>query len=173
MLQLIAWIAGGLVVVLAAVGLTFFVGLREKSPTVRRLVRGFARKAVNPRMMKTAGTPGAYASVIHHVGRMTGRRYRTPVVAAPTDDGFAIALPYGTTSNWVKNVMASGSATILYEGVIHQLDRPRIVPLTLMADRFPPKDQRSHERFKVDQCLHLHRADPVGVARGEMSMSTR
>ncbi len=159
MLRLIAIVIGGLVLAFAAIGLVFFVGLRRKSPRVRRLVRRFARVVVNPRMLTTAGTPGAYASVVHHVGRTTGRPYRTPVVAEPTDDGFVIALPYGTTSNWVRNVLASGSATLVHEGTTYQVDRPEVVPLGPMADRFSAKDQRSHERFLVDQCLRFRRAD--------------
>lgn len=141
-------------VMVASVGV-YFVGLRRKSPTVRRWMRAFTRRVVNPRMMTTAGTPGAYAAVIEHVGRRTGTAYRTPVVAAPTDDGFVIALPYGTTSNWVKNVLASGSAVLTREGVTHRVDGARVVPLAEVADRFPAKERRSHERFRVDQCLRL------------------
>jgi hypothetical protein len=38
------------------------------------------------------------------------------MVAFATDDGFVIALPYGPGADWVKNVLASGSATIVNEG---------------------------------------------------------
>jgi deazaflavin-dependent oxidoreductase (nitroreductase family) len=158
-LNLLAMLLGGLIVVLAMIGVVFTVGMRRKSPAVLRLVRQFNRAVVNPRQLKTAGTPGAYASVIHHVGRTTGRPYRTPVVAEPTADGFAIALPYGTSSNWVKNVLASGSAVIVDEGSSYQVDRPEIVPLTIMAEHFPAKDRRNLDRFRVDQCLRFRRTD--------------
>jgi len=160
MLSLIAMIVGGLIVALAAIAIVFVTGMRRKSPTVRRTVRRFIRAFVNPRMLATAGTPGAYASVIRHVGRMTGRVYRTPVVAELTGDGFVIALPYGTTANWVRNVLVSGSATLVHEGTTYRVDRPEILPLALMADHFPAKDRRNHDRFKVDQCLRVRRIDP-------------
>ena len=159
MLSLIAIILGGLMVALAAIGIVFVAGMRRKSPTVLRVVRRFARAVVNPRVLKTAGTPGAYASVIRHVGRTTGRPYETPVVAEPTGDGFVIALPYGTTANWVKNVLASGSATIVDEGTTYRVDQPEIAPLALMADHFPMKDRRNFGRFRVDECLRLRRTD--------------
>lgn len=159
MLSLIAMILGGLMVALAAIGIVFVAGMRRKSPTVLRLVRRFVRAVVNPRVLATAGTPGAYASVIRHLGRTTGRLYQTPVVAEPTGDGFVIALPYGTTANWVKNVLVSGSATIVDEGTTYRVDQPEIVPLALMADHFPLKDRRNHDRFRVDQCLRLRRTD--------------
>ena len=162
MLSLVGVILGGLIVALAAVGIVFVAGMRRKSPTVLRTVRRFNRAVVNPRMLATAGTPGAYASVIGHVGRRTGRAYQTPVVAEPTGDGFVIALPYGTTSNWVKNVLASGSATIIDEGTTYRVDRPEVVPMALMVDHFPVKDRRTHARFRVDQCVRLRRVDQLG-----------
>ncbi len=159
MLGLIALILGGVVLALATIVIAVVAGLRRKSPAVRRAVRRFIRVVVNPRMLTRAGTPGAYASVIRHVGRTTGRHYRTPVVAERTDDGFVIALPYGTTANWVKNVMASGSATIVHEGETYPVDRPEILPLALMAAHFPAKDRRSLDRFRVDRCVRVRRAD--------------
>ena len=159
MLQLAGVVLAGLVVVVAAIGVVFVVGMRKKSPAVLGAVRRFSRSVVNPRMLATAGTPGAYASLIHHVGRTTGRDYRTPVVAEPTGDGFVIALPYGTTSNWVRNVLASGSATIVHEGATYRVDRPEVVPLALMDEYFPAKERRSHARFKVNQGLRLRRVD--------------
>ena len=159
MVSLIAVILGALVVALAAIGVVFVVGMRRKSPTVLRVVRRFASAVVNPRVLATAGTPGAYASVMRHLGRTTGRPYETPVVAERTGDGFVIALPYGTTANWVQNVLARGSATIVDEGTTYRVDRPEIVPLALMADYFPSKDRRNLDRLRVDQCLRLRRSD--------------
>jgi deazaflavin-dependent oxidoreductase (nitroreductase family) len=161
-LNVIGAVLGGLIVALAAVGLVFVVGMRRKTSWVLRAVRRFNRAVVNPRMLASAGTPGAYASVIRHVGRRTGRAYETPVVAEPTDDGFVIALPYGTTSNWVKNVLASGSATIVEEGVTYEVDRPEVVPMALVIDHFPVKDRRAHARFSVNECVRVRRVDRLG-----------
>jgi deazaflavin-dependent oxidoreductase (nitroreductase family) len=167
---LIALIVGGLLVALAVVGVVIFGGMRRKSPSVLRLVRRFNRVVVNPRVLRTAGTPGASASVIHHVGRTSGHPFRVPVVAEPTTDGFVIALPYGTTANWVKNVLASGAATVVDEGETYEVAQPEIVPLSTMAEHFPAKDLRTFGRFRVDQCLRFRRADasapPSAVAGG-------
>ncbi|MGZ4612806.1 MAG: hypothetical protein ACXV1K_06490 [Kineosporiaceae bacterium] len=51
--------------------------------------------------MRTAGSPGAYASVVRHVGRTSGRRYETPVVPVATDGGFVVPLPYGPGTDWL------------------------------------------------------------------------
>ena len=159
MLNVVTGVLAGMVAVLAIVAVVYVVGMRRKWPGVIRAVRGFSRSVVNPRMLKTAGTPGAYASVVEHIGRRTGRPYRTPVVAEPTDDGFVIALPYGTTSNWVKNVLAADSATIVHEGATHTVDRVELVPMAEVEEWFPEKDRRTHARFKVDRCVRVRLAE--------------
>ena len=149
-----------LVLVLVGIVTVFFVGMRTGSRFVRDVVRRFNRALGNPYQMKTAGTPGAYASVIRHVGRTTGRSYATPVVPFSTEYGFVIALPYGPGTDWVKNVMASGSATIVCEGNSYPIDRPELVPVTMAAPFMPAKEQRSLRRFHIDRCLLVRRAVP-------------
>ena len=160
MWKAIAAFAVCLVFVLVVIVVVFFVGMRTGSPFVRDMVRRLNRAWSNPYQMKTAGTPGAYASVIRHVGRTTGRSYETPVVPFLTDDGFVIALPYGSGTDWLKNVVASGSATIVHEGNTYLVDRPELVPVALAAPYLPAKEQRSLRRFAVGGCLRVRRVEP-------------
>ena len=155
----IATLVVGMVLALMAIGIVFIAGMRTKSPRVLGAVRQVNRALWNPLSMKTAGKPGVYASVIRHVGRTTGRPYETPIGAVATDDGFVIALPYGSRADWVKNVLASGSATIVDEGNMYRVDQPEIIPMAVVAPRFPPKDQRSFRMFCVDQCLRVRRVE--------------
>jgi deazaflavin-dependent oxidoreductase (nitroreductase family) len=157
MVKALAKLAGGVVLVATGLAAALLVGMRMKSPLVLDALRRFNRDITNRRAMETAGTPGAYASVIRHVGRTSGLPYETPVRATATDDGFLIALPYGTRADWLKNVRASGSATIVDEGMAHEVDHPEIVPMTEVSSRFPPLDRRTISRFGVDQCLHVRR----------------
>ncbi len=87
------------------------------------------------------------------VGRTTGRRDETPVQAVATDDGFVIALPYGPNTDWLKNVLANRSATIVHEGNTYEVDQPEVLPMSVAAPRFAPKDQRTHRLFRVEQAL--------------------
>ena len=68
MFKAIAALVVGLVLVVMALGVVFFVGMRTKSPTVLHAVRRFNRAFTNPRAMKRAGTPGVRASIVRHVG---------------------------------------------------------------------------------------------------------
>ena len=150
---------GSLVLVVSVTGIVFVTGMRAKSPAVVNGVRKLGR-AMRPLAIKSAGGPGASASVVHHVGRTSGRSYSTPVGAVPTDDGFVIALPYGLSADWLKNVLASGSATIAHDGSTYDVDRPEIVPLSAVEHQFSPTDQRAHRLFGVDQCLRVRRTVP-------------
>jgi deazaflavin-dependent oxidoreductase (nitroreductase family) len=155
----IARVAGSLVLVVSVTGIVFVTGMRAKSPAVVNGVRKLGR-AMRPLAIKSAGGPGASASVVHHVGRTSGRSYSTPVGAVPTDDGFVIALPYGLSADWLKNVLASGSATITHDGSTSNVDRPEVIPLSAVEHQFSPNDQRAHRLFGVDQCLRVRRTVP-------------
>jgi deazaflavin-dependent oxidoreductase (nitroreductase family) len=47
--------------------------------------------------------------VIRHTGRSTREPYETPVGAVATEDGFVIALVDGRGTDWLENLLASGS----------------------------------------------------------------
>jgi hypothetical protein len=85
-----------LVLALLAIAIVYVLGIRSKSATVRTAARRFHHGVGNPLQLRSAGTLGSYASVIRHQGRRTGRTYETPVWAVPTEDGFVIAIVYGS-----------------------------------------------------------------------------
>ena len=75
----------------------------------------------------------------------------------PSDDGFVIALPHGLSADWLQNVLASESATIVHDGSTYDVDRPEVVPLSAVEDQFSPADRRAHRLFAVDQCVRVRR----------------
>ncbi len=159
MRKAIAALVGGVVLVLAVVGTAFVVGMRAKSPVVLNAVRRSGR-ATKGFVLKSSGTPGGIASIVRHVGRTTGRPYETPVQAVATDDGFVIALPYGLNTDWLKNVLAGRSATVVHEGSTYEVDQPEVVPMSVAASRFTAKDQRTHRLFRVEHALLVRQAQP-------------
>jgi len=66
-------------------------------------------------------------AIVSHLGRKSGRAYRTPVNAFRTHGGYIIALAYGSESDWVKNVLAAGSCELQTRGRRVRLINPRIV----------------------------------------------
>ena len=121
---------------------------------VQNALRLFTR-AMRPLALRSAGKEGSNTSVVRHVGRRSGRTFETPVVAAQHDDSFLIALPYGERTDWLKNVLDKGSATIVTSGNTYDVDRPQVIPMAEATAYFRPKDQRMHRQFHVDSALQV------------------
>ena len=159
MFGVILGIAGALILTMAAIGVVFVFGMRAKSPLVLGAVIWLTKHVFNPIGLKTAGQPGASAARIIHRGRTSGRMYETPVGAVATEDGFLISLPYGLKSNWLRNVLASGSATLALDGHTYQVDQPEMIPLQSVESSFGSGDQHMHRIFGVTEVLRLRRVD--------------
>ena len=155
-IQVLAALAG----IGAVLTVVFVVSFRTKFAPVQKLIRRTNRRFTNPRVLRRdAGEPGAYASVVHHTGRRSGTPYRTPVVVEEAgDDAYVVALPYGPTADWVRNVMTTGAATIDHDGRTIPVDRPSLIGLDQGNPHFPAKEQRTHRRFGVTDFLLLHDA---------------
>ena len=65
--------------------------------------------------------------ILTHVGRKSGKVYRTPVNVFRTSNGFIIALTYTSQCEWVKNVLAAGGCELQTRGKRHQLSEPKVV----------------------------------------------
>lgn len=68
-----------------------------------------------------------FFGVVVHTGRKSHHQYRTPVNVFPRPGGFVIALTYGPESDWVRNVLASGGATLQTRGRKYRLTNPRLI----------------------------------------------
>jgi hypothetical protein len=68
-------------------------------------------------------------------------------------------MPYGKRTDWLKNVLATGSATLVTHGRTYRVDAPEVIPMAEATTYFRPREQRMHRQFGVDSALLLHRAD--------------
>src|SRR5438477_12077613 len=62
-----------------------------------------------------------------HVGRKSGKVYRTPINVFRASNGFIIALTYSSQSEWAKNVLAAGRCELKTRGKKYQLSAPNVV----------------------------------------------
>ena len=65
--------------------------------------------------------------ILSHVGRKSGKLYRTPVNVFGAPIGFIIALTYSSQCEWVKNVLAAGGCELKTRGKKYQLSAPNVV----------------------------------------------
>jgi deazaflavin-dependent oxidoreductase (nitroreductase family) len=96
-----------------------------RMPLPRRLAR-FNRIATNRVLVPVARVLPGFAVVVH-VGRRSGRSYRTPVNLFRRGDGYVIALTYGADSQWVRNVLAAGAVDVETRGRRLHLVDPEVV----------------------------------------------
>jgi deazaflavin-dependent oxidoreductase (nitroreductase family) len=148
-------IAGTLALLVAVGGLAFVVGMRRRWAVVHRPIFWISKRWLNPVQMRSAGRPGAYAGVVRHVGRKSGRAYATPVGIVPIYAGFVIALPYGRRPDWLRNVLAAGTATLVHEGRTSQVGRPEITSSADLEELFPATDRRLMRLLRTNECLRL------------------
>lgn len=116
------------------------------------------RAYMNPQQLKTAGAPGAYAGVLHHVGRKSGRQYDTPLGFMRVDGQLAVLLPYGPETDWMRNLMAAGSATITFEGETIPVEDPRVEPAESIREALNTSDRRFVSLLGIEHCLMLRKA---------------
>ncbi len=90
----------------------------------------FNRHVTNPVQRLWAGWAPSFA-IIEHVGRRSGKPYRTPVNAFTTSvdgkPGVAILLTYGPDRDWLKNLTAAGGGRMRRNGKSFGVTDPRVV----------------------------------------------
>ena len=133
-------------------------GMRWQVGPVVNSLRRMNRSVTNPRVMRTAGTTRTQTSVIEHVGRNSGRTYKTPIDVIETPTRLLIALPYGARTDWLRNVLASGSAAVITGGERIEVGSPAVVATADVADMIPGRTMRTLRLVGVTQCLSLQKS---------------
>jgi deazaflavin-dependent oxidoreductase (nitroreductase family) len=79
--------------------------------SISKRVARFNKRVTNRVTRHIASWMPGFA-IVSHVGRRSGRRYRTPVNVFRDGDRYLFALTYGPDSDWVRNVLAAGGCEI-------------------------------------------------------------
>ena len=82
---------------------------------------------VNKRLFNPAELKRGVRPVLTHVGRSSGKTYRTPLDAHRIESGYFFILVYGSDSDWVLNILASGTAKLAIDGDQFDLVSPRLI----------------------------------------------
>ncbi len=129
------------------------------APVVRILMRPMT-KVLNPLIRKLAGRRHfRMAALIWHVGRRSGRIYRTPVSAGRTGDTVVIALTFGNQSDWSRNVRAAGGCTIRLRGRDYSATQPELhsrqEAMPLVRAAFGPMERAGFRMLGIRQVMTL------------------
>src|SRR5512132_4220583 len=114
------------------------------------------RRVFNPIEIRRGVRP-----VLAHVGRSSGKTYRTPLDAHPVPDGYVFIPMYGPRTDWVRNVLAAGTARLAVGGEEIQLDSAQLVrkadvwPLLPTNTKTPPTISDESKLLR----MHVRRRD--------------
>jgi deazaflavin-dependent oxidoreductase (nitroreductase family) len=119
----------------------------------QRLAR-FNRHVTNPVQRLWAGwAPGM--GILEHLGRRSGRVYRTPLTVFSTDDGVAILLTYGPDRDWLKNLTAADGGRLRRHGRSRTVGNPRVMPRDEAATHVTGLGRRLFPKLPFENALLL------------------
>ncbi|BBY04168.1 hypothetical protein MSEO_46670 [Mycobacterium seoulense] len=121
----------------------------------------FNRHVTNPIQRLWAGWLPPFA-IVEHVGRRSGKPYRTPVNVFSTDvdgkPGVAILLTYGPDRDWLKNLTAAGGGRMRRNGKSFGIADPTVVSKEEAA-RHVVRGQAVFARLPFEDAVLLTRTD--------------
>lgn len=117
-----------------------------------RALAKFNRRVTNPLARAvTARIPIPTQGILEHVGRKSGKRYRTPLNVFDTRDGYIILIGYGRESDWLKNVLAGGPTSIRKHGKSVAVGEPRLVSKAQGASLVSPRSRLFYRVFPYNE----------------------
>jgi deazaflavin-dependent oxidoreductase (nitroreductase family) len=117
---------------------------------------GFNRHVTNPVQRLWAGRAPTMG-ILEHVGRKSGRSFRTPLTVLSTDDGVAILLTYGPNRDWLKNITAAAGGRMRRYGKTFELADPRVMPKAEAAPAVKGLSRPIFARLPFESAVLLRR----------------
>lgn len=115
-----------------------------------RRIAAFNKRVTNPAARTiTPWLPNL--GTLEHVGRKSGKRYRTPLLVFETHDGYAILIGYGPQTDWLKNVLAGGPTVLRKRGRAVALVNPRVVSKAEAAASVMPRSRLLYRAFPYNE----------------------
>ena len=108
------------------------------------------KRVFNPGQIKKGVSP-----VLTHVGRASGKAFQTPLDAHPVDGCYIFILVYGSGSDWVKNIIAAGTASLRVKGEEISLESPRVITEEAAWELLPPTTKRPPRFLRISEYLQM------------------
>ena len=119
---------------------------------IPKAVAVFNKHVTNRLTLLFAGWVPPFAAV-NHVGRASGRVYRTPVLVFHTATAYVFVLTYGRKVDWVRNLLASGNGVLDYSGESFDIHSFSVAAYEDVRHRFPWLVRRVLQLISVTDCL--------------------
>ncbi|MDH5292590.1 MAG: nitroreductase/quinone reductase family protein, partial [Acidimicrobiia bacterium] len=85
---------------------------KSRNPRVTEWLTWYHKHVTNPVWVRFFAGRSANSALLHHVGRKSGKTFVTPLTAHKSEDTIIVPLPYGTETDWLRNLQAAGQGVI-------------------------------------------------------------
>lgn len=110
---------------------------------------------INKRVFNPIALQNGKWTILQHLGRSSGRAYRTPIGTWRVDDTYYVIVVYGPKTDWLQNVLAAGSAILEVNGEEVPVTNLRLVPIDDAFRGAPPEESRPPRFLRISQCLAM------------------
>lgn len=129
---------------------------KSRNPRLLASVIWLHKHVENPLMVRFFSGRSSHAALLHHVGRRSGKTYVTPLTADRSEDAIIILLPYGTETDWLRNLQSAGQGVVELEGRSFAVDEPEVVPIDQVMPLLTPALGRMAKYHEAKHALRLH-----------------
>ncbi len=110
---------------------------------------------VNKRVFNRWELKRGVRPVLIHVGRTSGKTYETPLDAHRVDGGYIFICNYGSRSDWVRNILASGMASLRIGAERVDLVAPRLITAEEALQQLPAGTKTPPRSMNVTEFLRM------------------
>ncbi|MEN8234872.1 MAG: nitroreductase family deazaflavin-dependent oxidoreductase [Actinomycetota bacterium] len=129
---------------------------KGRNPRVLGWLTSYHKHVTNPVMVRFFSGRSARNALLHHVGRRSGKPYATPLTAHRSEDTIIVPLPYGTETDWLRNLQAAGQGVVELESRSFTVEEPEVVLIDEVMALLPPFVVRIVRMHEIKHALRLH-----------------
>lgn len=120
-------------------------------------IRVMNKYVTNKLFINISGKRFGHLAILRHEGRRTGKIYKIPIIAEPTENGFVIALTYGKKVDWCANVVAKDGCSLFWKNKEYLLNHPQFIDKELGLRVFPTLFRAGLKMMGIQYFLSLSR----------------
>jgi len=134
---------------------------RSRNARAIRLLTSYHKHVTNPVWVRVFAGRSANSALLHHVGRKSGKAFVTPLTAHKSEDTIIIPMPYGTETDWLRNLQAAGQGVVELDHRSYSVDDPEVVPVVEVVPLLSPMVARIVRMHRTEKALRIHIAGPA------------
>lgn len=134
---------------------------KSRNPRVIGWLTWYHKHVTNPVWVRFFAGRSTNSALLHHVGRKSGKAFVTPLTAHKSEDTIIIPMPYGTETDWLRNLQAAGQGVVELDHLSYSVDEPEVVPVDEVMALLSPMVARIVQLHETEKALRLRVAGPA------------